>query len=336
MHFGNLRYLYLLWLVPLLIVFYLYIFHRKRKALETFASAHLLPHLDVSVSRARQKAKPALLILVFALLVFTLTRPAWNPQPQEIKRWGRDVVSLIDVSRSMLAEDLRPNRLERTKLAIRDVLEVLEGDRVAVVAFAGSAVVKCPLTLDYGFFRLALEDISVESISRGGTLIGDAIRKTVQEVFDDPVKKFKDIILITDGEDHDSFPVEAAKEAGEKGIRIIAVGLGEEEEGQRIPITDKSGNRTFLKYQGKEVWSRLDGDTLRKIVNVSNGGKYFGVATGTIDLGDIYRQLIVEAEKRELESRTIKRYQEKFQIFLGLAFGLLSLEAIMGERKRGV
>ena len=336
MHFGNLRYLYLLWLVPLLIVFYLYTFHRKRKALETFASAHLLPHLNVSVSRARQRGKPALLILVFTLLVFTLTRPAWNPQPQKIERWGRDVVFLIDVSRSMLAEDLRPNRLERTKLAIRDVLEVLEGDRVAVVAFAGTAVVKCPLTLDYGFFRLALEDISVESISRGGTLIGDAIRKTVQEVFDDPVKKFKDIILITDGEDHDSFPVEAAKEAGEKGIRIIAVGLGEEEEGQRIPITDKSGNRTFLKYQGQEVWSRLDGDTLRKIVNVSNGGKYFGVATGTIDLGDIYRQLIVEAEKRELESRTIKRYQEKFQIFLGLAFGLLSLEALMGERKRGV
>ncbi len=336
MRFGNLSYLYLLWIIPLLGIFYLYVFHWKRKALEAFASAHLLPHLNISVNTARQKGKAVLLILVFALLVFSLTRPAWNPKPQKIERRGRDVVFLLDVSRSMLAEDLKPNRLERAKIAIRDVLDILEGDRVALVTFAGTAVVKCPLTLDYGFFRLALEDTSVESISRGGTLIGDAIRKTTQEVFDDPVKKFKDIILITDGEDHDSFPVEAAKEAGEKGIRIIAIGLGDEEEGRRIPITDKFGNRTFLKYQGKEVWSKLDGDTLRKIVNVSNGGKYFGVATGTIDLDSIYRKLISEAEKKELESQTIKRYEEKFQIFLALAFGLLSLEAIIGERKRGV
>ncbi|NOX96747.1 MAG: VWA domain-containing protein [Nitrospirae bacterium] len=335
MHFGNLRYLYLLWLVPLLIIFYLYVFRRKRKVLETFASVHLLPQLSVSFSPARQKVKAALLILAFIFLAFTLTRPGWNPQPQKIERRGRDIVFLLDVSRSMLAEDLKPNRLERAKIAIRDVLDVLQGDRVALIAFAGTAVVKCPLTLDYGFFRMALENISVESTSRGGTLIGDAIRKAIQ-VFDDPEKKFKDIILITDGEDHDSFPVEAAKEAGKKGIRIIAVGLGDEKQGQRIPITDKFGNRTFLKYHGQEVWSKLDGDTLRKIVNVSNGGKYFGVATGTIDLGNIYRQLIARAEKRELESRTIRRYQEKFQIFLALALGLLSLEALMSERKRGV
>ncbi len=335
MHFGNLRYLYLLWLVPLLIIFYLYVFRRKRKILETFASVHLLPQISVSFSPARQKVKAALLILAFIFLAFTLTRPAWNAKPRKIERQGRDIVFLLDVSRSMLAEDLKPDRLERAKIAIRDVLNVLQGDRVALIAFAGTAVVKCPLTLDYNFFRLALNNLSVKSVSRGGTLLGDAIRKAVQ-VFDNPEKGFKDIILITDGGDQESFPVDAAKEAGEKGIRIIAVGLGNEKEGTRISLTNKSGQRTFLKYHGQEVWSKLNGALLLKIVNASNGGKYFNVATGAINLGNIYRQLIARAAKRNLESRIIKRYEEKFQIFLALALGLLSLEALLGERKRGV
>ena len=233
-----------------------------------------------------------------------------------------------------MAEDLKPNRLERAKLAIRDLIDELDGDRVALVAFAGNAIVKCPLTQDYGFFRLMLDDTGPESVSRGGTLIGDALRKTVDEVYSDRLKRFKDIVLITDGEDHDSFPVEAAKEVGERGIRLIAIGLGDEHEGQRIPVVNEKGDRTFLRHGKEEVWSRLDADMLRKMVDATPGGRYLNVATGTFDLGAIYRDLLADAEKRTLDSIKINRYEEKFQIFLGAAILLLLAEMALSERRK--
>ena len=180
-----------------------------------------------------------------------------------------------------------------------------------------------------------LGDIGVESVSRGGTKIGDAIRKTMDEGFDNEEKKYKDIILITDGEDHDSFPVEAAEEAAEKGIRIIAIGLGDEDEGRRIPLTDENGNRYYLTHDGREVWSRLDASTLRRMASATPGGKYLNVATGAIDLGEVYLKLIASEEKREIESKTMQLYEEKFQIFLALAFVLLVAEMVVGERRRG-
>jgi Ca-activated chloride channel family protein len=275
------------------------------------------------------------LVVAGALFVVAaLTRPAWSPKPEKVERKGRDIVFVLDVSRSMMAEDLKPNRLERAKLSIRDLVEQLEGDRVALVAFAGASAVKCPLTQDYGFFRMMLDDTGMESIGRGGTLIGDALRKTIDEVYSDRLKRYKDIVLITDGEDHDSFPEEAAKEAGERGIRLIAIGLGDEQEGQRIPVLNERGERTFLRYRGEEVWTRLGADTLRKMVEATPGGRYLNVATGTFDLGAIYRDLVADAEKRELESTTIHRYEEKFQIFLGAAILLLLAEMVVSERRK--
>jgi Ca-activated chloride channel family protein len=174
----------------------------------------------------------------------------------------------------------------------------------------------------------------VNSVSRGGTLIGDAIRKALEDGFGDQEKKYKDIILITDGEDHDSFPVKAAEEAFNRGVRIIAIGLGDEDQGKRIPITDDSGRKVFLKYKGREVWSKLDATTLRKMANATDGGKYLNVATGNIDLGEVYRKLIAGEEKRKMESKTIKLYEEKFQIFLAIAIALLVFEMFVTERKR--
>ena len=136
---------------------------------------------------------------------------------------------------------------------------------------------KCPLTQDYAFVRMALADISTESTSRGGTQIGDAIRKATDEVFDKQSRQYKDLILITDGEDHDSFPVQAAQKAAEDGVRIIAIGLGDDATGSRIPITGPNGEKTFLKYQGQEVWSKLDSDTLREVAYATEGGKYLSV-----------------------------------------------------------
>ena len=163
---------------------------------------------------------------------------------------------------------------------------------------------------------------------------GDALRKAVDEVFDDRERKYRDVVLITDGEDHDSFPIQAAEEAGERGIRLITIGLGSEDEGQFIPITDENGRQTYVTYNGEKVKTRLDADTLRKMVNATKGGKYLNVSTGTIDLGSVYIDLIASAEKKELESKTIKRYEEKFQIFLAFSFGLLCIEALTRERKR--
>ena len=166
-------------------------------------------------------------------------------------------------------------------------------------------------------------------------MIGDAIRKATAEVFDKQNREFKDIILITDGGDQDSFPVQAAEKAAEEGIRIIAVGLGDENEGSRIPITGPNGEKTFLKYNEQEVWSKLDADTLRKVVYATKGGKYLSVAPGTtLDLGEIYKDLIESAEKRELESVTMMKYDEKFQIFIVLGLVLIVLEVLVSERKK--
>ncbi len=334
-HFENIELLQLLWLLPVLLGLAAYRFYRKDQALLKFAELSLLGRLNRSVSRARQWWKAILVTLASLLLVVSLARPAWNPRPEKVESRGRDIVFVLDVSRSMMAEDLKPNRLERAKLAIRDLVEKIRGDRIALVAFAGTATVKCPLTQDYGFFRLMLDDTGPDSISRGGTLIGDALRKTVDELFNDRLKRYQDIILITDGEDQDSFPVEAAKEAGERGIRLIAIGLGDEQEGQRIPVVTEKGELTFLRHGDQEVWSRLDADTLRKMVEVTPGGRYLNVATGTFDLGSIYRDLLADAEKRTIESLKINRYEEKFQIFLAAALLLLMAEMVLSERRKG-
>lgn len=326
----------LLWLLPAFAALLVYARWRRRCALRAFAEAAVLGRLPTSASAPRRAWKAAALLTAVAALVVALARPAWNPEPETIERRGRDVVFVLDVSRSMLAEDLRPNRLERAKLAIRDCIDVIAGDRVALVAFAGSAAVKCPLTHDYGFFRMVLDEIDASSIARGGTMIGDALRKTLDEAFDEGERGQRDIILITDGEDHESFPVEAAQEAGRRGIRLIAVGLGDGRHGATIPSADEHGRRGPLTHRGEVVRTRLDADTLRRMVDATPGGRYIPVATGAIELGSVYTDLVASAEKTELGTETMIRYEEKFQAFLALAFALLCIDGAIGERAGSV
>ncbi len=336
MNLGNDKALWMLFIIPAVLVpVYAWCFWRKAAALKALASMEMLRQINTGVSLKRQILKAVLLFCAFGLIVIAITEPRWNPRSLEIKGRGRDVVILLDTSRSMLAEDIKPNRLERAKIAIGDLLEQLGGDRIAIITFAGNSAVKCPLTQDYAFVRMALADISTESTSRGGTVIGDAIRKATEEVFDKQSREYKDLILITDGEDHDSFPVEAAQKAAAQGIRIIAIGLGNETEGSRIPITGPDGRTTFLKYKGQEVWSKLDADTLRKVAAATNGGRYIGIEPGTdLDLGDIYKKLVDSAEKRETESATMTIYDERFQIFLLAGIMLLVCEVLISERKK--
>lgn len=331
--FFNREMLHLLWLTPLLIGFFWYAARQRQQLLAKLIRPAAQAKISISPHRANRIWKAVLLLGAIMLIVAALSRPVWNFRETTVTRAGRDVVFLLDVSRSMLARDLKPNRLQRAKLAIADCVERLQGDRVALVAFAGAASIKCPLTLDYSFFRMMLDSITTESTGQGGTMLGDAIRTTLDQVLDNQQKEFKDIILITDGEDHASFPVQAAETAGKQGVRLLVIGLGDEQEGARIPLTNEDGSSTFLTYQGQEVWTRLDGETLRQMAVVTPGGKYLPVATGTINLGDVYMDLVASADKKEFETQTITQYEEKFQIFLAMALVLLVVAMFLSERR---
>ncbi|MBE0536278.1 MAG: VWA domain-containing protein [Phycisphaerae bacterium] len=333
---GNYDALWLLFAVVLVLgPAYAWNFWRKAKALRGLAAAHLLARINVSVSRRRQAVKAAMLVIAFVLTVIALSRPISNPRPKEVRRKGRDVAILLDVSRSMLAEDIRPNRLERAKIAIGDMMTQLAGDRIAIVTFAGDSTVRCPLTTDYAFVRMVLDSIGTESTPLGGTRIGDAIRDATKKVFDEESRDFRDVILITDGEDHDSFPVEAAEVAGGVGIRIIAIGLGDDGTGAPIPVVGTDGRRTYLEYDGEQVRSRLDAATLHRVALATPGGRFVQVTPQTtFNLDEIYDWLVASAQKHELESGTVVQYDEHFQLFLAAAVVLIFLEALVSERKK--
>jgi Ca-activated chloride channel homolog len=328
MIFRALNWFHGLWLLPLLIILLVIASRRRSRTLFDFSRSVI-----VEGSLARRGLKSALRVLALGAVIFALSQPAWDPQPTTVQRRGRDIVFLIDVSRSMLAEDLAPNRLERAKIVVRDVLNVFGDHRVGLVAFAGSSVVKCPLTFDHNFMRLALDDLTTDSITRGGSLIGDAIRKALTQVFVDKDKTGgQDIILISDGDDQESFPLEAAKQARERGVRIIALGLGDDKTGQPIPIVAANGQRRYLRYQGRQVTTQLIPKTLRQVSRASLEGRYLHVATGHINLDEIYARLIENEEMRELDSKDVIEYQDKFQIFLLIALVFCFMEGIIHER----
>ncbi len=325
---GNLAWLILF---PIIGVLYLYSAYRKRISLSSFVSPSLQSYLLATVSIHKQRLKVVLLLISIPLLVFTLMRPQGNPVEKTVKKRGRDLVFIVDVSRSMLAEDLKPNRLGRAKQLISEVVDVLEGDRVGLLVFAGSTAIKCPLTLDYNYFKNVLSRISTEDVSRGGSLIGDAIRTVSDRIFYDQDNKYRDIILITDGEDHESFPIEAAEGAAKRGIKIHTIGLGDPS-GANIPIRN-SGTYSLLKHNNQNVKSKLDESTLKKIAEVTQG-VFVPVRTSLVDLADLYKEYIAVSEKRETESKESKIWSELFQFFLGMVIILLMLETLISERKK--
>lgn len=316
--------LYGLWAIPLLAGL---VWASRRVARRALAALIGAESARAAMSRGRAFARTAMLLSATAAMIVALARPRWAIDPHAVTTRGRDICVVMDVSRSMSATDLAPNRLERSKLWVRDLLASLQGDRVALVAFAGSSVVKCPLTSDYGFFRLTLDELGPDSVSRGGTYIGDAIRKALDEVFVEEEARPRDILLITDGEDHESFPVEAAAQAGARGVRIIALGIGSDVTGAVVP---------GVRFQNAPVTSRLDARSLREVALATPGGAYLHVGTGSIDLDRVYQDLIASAEQIEQESRVAGRYYEAFPILIALAMGLLLVESLVGAIGKGV
>jgi Ca-activated chloride channel family protein len=273
----------------------------------------LMPILDAS----RSFRKALLLLLAFVFGIVAAADPRFGAYYEEVSSSGVDVFVLLDVSRSMLAEDVAPNRLERAKSDIQDLLEHVAGDRVGLIAFAGKPMIQVPLTTDHRFFLQVLHSVDTNSAPRGGTAIGDAIRLALRAM---PPEADRDraIVLITDGEDQESMPLEAAKDAAERHVRILTIGLGNSAEGGRIPLRTSDGRTTYLMHDGREVWSKMEETTLREIARLTEGA-YVSAGTKTFDLGQIYADSIGKMQGNVHETERRQRYRHQYQIFLAAA-----------------
>lgn len=334
MRFGNILFFHLLWLfIAALIVLSIWSLRRRARALRRFADKDLIAHMASALDRGRLKLKAALVVLASALLFFALSHPQWGFHWQEVKRRGLDIIIAIDVSNSMRAEDVKPNRLERSKLAVKDLIRKLEGDRLGLIAFAGSSFLQCPLTVDYNGFMLALDSLSNDTIPRGGTSLARAIREAMRS-FEGGQKKYKVLVIITDGESHEGDAVAWAEKAKADGIKIFTIGIGTKE-GELIPVRDEAGVISFLKdSDGNFVKSRLDEETLQRVALLT-GGSYVRASGAQFGLDLIYEQKLSQMEKRELESKMSKRYEERFQIFVLVALAILIIELLIRTQTRG-
>jgi len=334
MYWQNPQLLLLWWLLPVLVGLFVFARRRRNRAAQHFADPTMLGRLLPADDPLRSWCKVVLLVAATACLVAAAARPRWGVYFQEVRSRGVDLFVLLDVSRSMLAEDVAPNRLIRAKSDILDLLTKLQGDRVGLIVFAGAAVVKAPLTTDQGFFRMVLDDIDTDSAPRGGSLIGDAVRKALESL-EQRHDRDQVIVIITDGEDHDSFPEEAAQQAAERGVKICTVGLGDADEGRRIPLRDESDNLTYLQHEGQEIWSRMDEELLKKMA-LATKGAYIPAKTRAYDLGEVYEERLTGLTEGEISTERHKQYRERFQLFILLGLGLLLLEMLIPRYPRSV
>ena len=327
--------IHLIWPAAFFVFFIAWFEARSFKGLEAFISATMGRRL---VSRLPLWRRTGRLIFIFACLVFTiiaLMRPQ-SIRPDEsvwAKEAAAEIMICLDVSRSMLAEDTAPNRLERAKAELRDLARELTGHRMGLIAFAGRAVILSPMTADRSFFQLVLSGVNSKTVSRGGTRIGEAIFKAIEGF--SPGRGAKIIVLITDGEDHDSFPIDAANQARDRGVRIITIGFGSED-GTRIMITDEATGekKPLTDREGNVVLSRLDGELLREIA-LTTEGVYIPAGLGVLDLESIIRThvnpLIKEAGL--VTTRTVRT--EKYPWWLMGAFVSLVFSAWIGAGGSG-
>ncbi len=332
MRIAEIDYIYaLLILIPVLSAFYWVAFRMKKKALARFGNLELMKKLALSFSPRKQRWKVALMLLAVFFLMFSLARPQLGTRLTLMKREGVDIVIAMDCSLSMLAEDFRPSRLEKAKQEVNGLISRLQGDRVGLVAFAGVAFIQCPLTLDYSAAQMFLEIMDTKIIPQPGTAIGEAIRTSIK-AFNQKERKYKVLILLTDGEDHDSDPLGAAEEAAAEGIKIYTIGIGSIQ-GEPIPMKNARGLVEGYKkdQEGGVVVSKLDETTLQKIA-LTTGGKYYHATSGEMELDRIYDE-ISKMEKKELEGKLMTQYEDRYQFFLLLSILLLSVEFVFSERR---
>ncbi len=330
---GKPTLLWLSWLVPLLAAFYAYAGWRRQKLLSRFASPALTARMLVGQSPWRARFKASLVVMATLAIVLALAQPKIGFTWEEVPRRGVDIVIALDVSDSMLVKDGAVGdelpRLTRAKREIHDLLGMLSGDRVGLVAFAGAAFIECPLTLDYNAVQQFLDELDPSLISAKGTAIGEALRAGTRALEKSPGEA-RALVLITDGEDTTGEALAAALEAKKAEVRVYAIGIGRDE---GAPVPDPSGG--FRRdARGEIVLSKLDETTLKKVA-VQTGGSYVRSVTGDLDLETLYhRGIKASLTSQELVARRRQRWHERFQWFLGIALALLMLEALVPEQQR--
>lgn len=322
--------LFCLLFIPVVIVLYILAERRKKKLLKVFGDQGLLDQLMEDRSQTRPLLKLVLLLIAFGFFILALAGPEFGTKLQEKKKQGVQIMIALDVSNSMLAEDIQPNRLERAKQAISRMVDNLQNDRIGLIVFAGQAYTQLPITNDYVSAKMFLSNINTNSVPVQGTAIGAAI-KLAEKSFAPDSKGDKAIIVITDGENHDDNPVDAASEAKDKGIVVNTIGVGLPQ-GAPIPVSSAGGQRNYLKdEQGNVVISRLDADMLAKIAAAGNG--YFVQANNSqFGLNIIFDQ-IKKMNKGEYEAKVFSDYENQYQWPMALALIFLLAELLILERK---
>ncbi len=309
-------------LLPLLAVWFGWGMMRRAKLARAFAAG-------TALRQSRRLAQALLYAGAFCFAVLALAGPRWGYHWQEVHRRGIDVFVALDLSKSMLAEDVKPNRLERAKREILDLLDVLPADRIGLIAFSGDSFVTCPLTLDHEVLRMFLDDLRVGQIETGGTDIGSAINRAMKS-FKQQTGAHRAIILISDGEDNEGKGLSLAQKAKEAGVRIFSVGIGTET-GAPVPVLDAEGRRTFLKdRQGQTVVSKLNGKDLQKIA-LDTGGAYMQITGGPFRLASLYKEHVSRMEKHDLGESRKKVYENRFQWPLSVSLLLLILGFMMED-----
>jgi Ca-activated chloride channel homolog len=332
MHFARPEFLNLLWLVPLLAVFFMLALRSRRRRMERLIAPALVAQLTTEYSRFRTVMRAILLLAAFTFGILALARPQWGARLETVRRRGVDIMVALDTSYSMNAEDIAPTRLAKAKSEIRSLLGRLKGDRIGLLSFAGTALVQCPLTLDYGAAALFLDMANTEIIPEPGTSLAEAI-KAANSAFIARERKYKALVMMTDGEDLEGQVDEAVEKAKEAGIIIYTIGIGTPE-GKPIPVRDPQGN--IVEYRkdpnGQVVVSSLDERGLARIAEAT-GGRYYRATTSESELDELYAD-ISQLEKKDLESRLFQNYEDQFQYPLALALLSLAAECWMSERRR--
>ena len=324
---GNMSSLFWVWAVCLAVVAMVVALIARARAISKFATPNLVSRILPEASWKRSGIRIVCLAAALLMMLAALMDVRWGRNWRDVPQKGIEVVFLLDISRSMLAEDINPNRLDRAKQQITDMLDVMEGDRAGLVVFAGRAKQQIPLTSNHHDFKLMLEEVGPHCLERGGSRLGDAIR-VARSCFLEESDDHKAIVIITDGEDHESKPVEEAQNAyASQGIRTFTVGLGSMEKGARIPVRLASQNRSYLQHEGQEVWSRMNGDVLKQVA-LAGEGAYVPAGTKQVDMGDVYGSYISSVEQTEFESARINSYIPRYPWFVGLALLVLVIDTL--------
>ena len=317
-------------IIPVMLMVFLWTFFWKKRIQKSFGSAVVLKRLSPDLSFFKSSLKFITLCLAVGFLVIGLINPKIGTKLETIKREGVDIVFAIDVSKSMLAEDVAPNRLEKSKQLVTQIINNLASDRVGIIAYAGKAFPQLPITTDYASAKMFLQSMNTDMLSSQGTAINEAIELS-RNYFDDEEQTNRVLIIISDGEDHNDLSVEVAEAASEEGIKIYTIGVGSEKGGP-IPLKRNGVVMSYKKDQNNEtVITKLNEETLRLIANEAKGGYINGSLTAAVV--EQIRAVLSAMDKKEFEAKEFAEYKDQFQWFLGIGLFFLILDVLLLERK---